>query len=77
MEQSLWIPVGLKIIVLVLISLWLVNLPPPRYPPAEIGGLIYEGLINHCFPSIRPAIKPLFLKGGGSLGWGLVDQSSR
>ena len=35
--------------------------PPPKRTPPEIRP--YSGLINYWFPSIRPAIKPLFLRG--------------
>ena len=57
---------------------WLVNLPPPgpRTPPTNSRGPLWSGLINHVFPLIRPAIKPLFLGGGvncGGGGGGLVD----
>ena len=38
-----------------LVVLWLVNLPPSSVAPREIR--FYEGLINHWFPFVRPAIK--------------------
>ena len=28
----------------------------------EIAGLSFQALFNHCFPSIRPSYKPLFLR---------------
>ena len=44
----------------------IVNLPPPNIPPPR-NKAGYYGLINHWFPLIRPAIKPLFL---GGVPWG-------
>ena len=52
--------------------------PPQRNPPPEIRP--YQGLIkfiNHCFPLIRPAIEPLFLREftlGWGLGWPAINQ---
>lgn len=37
---------------------------PKRTPP------LIEVLINHWLTLVRPAIKPLFLQGGGMLGGG-------
>ena len=39
--------------------------PPPNIPPRNTYGVMkgYEGLSNHWFPFIRPALKPLFLRG--------------
>ena len=47
----------------------LVNqLPPPERTPCGNSRLC-EGLINHWFPLISPAINPA-ISGGGTLGWG-------
>ena len=38
---------------------------PLTVPPLEIRPGPYQTLIKHWFPLIRPAIKPLFLRGVG------------
>ena len=37
----------------------------PNFTPPPKKKALWSGLLNHKFPAIRPAIKPLFLKGGG------------
>ena len=51
------------------------KLPPvARTPSRKYGLMIRAYFINHWFPLIRPAIKPLFLGGVGYKG-GLVEKS--
>ncbi len=45
--------------------------PGPRTPPNNKA--LLRAYKNRCFPSIRPAIKPLFL---GGLRWGGVGRRS-
>ncbi len=45
-------------------ELWLNQPGDINTPPPEIAGPSHQGLLNHWFPLIRPAIKPLFCFGG-------------
>ena len=54
-------------------AFWLVNLPPPNLPPPRKKAL-WSGLINHWFPFIKPAVKPLFLRG---VRYGLMTAGHR
>ena len=42
----------------------------------NVPGLIFRAHENHWFPLIRPAIKPLFLRGGVVGGGGLTSHNS-